>query len=175
MYNHLDKVTKLDIAFLQQLGCLDTMGLQYNITIEEEMKRKYDMYFRQSPNIEDYNALIVQYPEITSADLVHKDIDNQLCFHKISTKLYEEELKQKGMQTLIPPIKHFIDSYPLFTDEEIKDKLITINPLWENAIRLFADENVKSLKLSPVGAYIANRIVQKEKMHVPSATLKELF
>ena len=174
IFEHLDKITKLDIAYMQQLGCLDTMGLQFNVTIEEEMKKKYDLFFRQAPSIEKYAEFISNNPQIKDLDLVHK-MDGKFGFQKVSTNLYEEELRRKGLHYYMPKIKEFISLFPLYNDEEIKNKLLSINPLWKNAIQLFDDESIKGLKLSPVGAYIANRIVQKEKMHVARATLKELF
>lgn len=174
IFEHLDKITKLDIAYMQQLGCIDTMGLQFNVTIEEEMRKKYDLFFRQAPSIEKYAEFISNNPQIKDLDLVHK-MDGKFGFQKVSTNLYEEELRRKGLHYYMPKIKEFISLFPLYNDEEIKNKLLSINPLWENAIHLFDDESIKGLKLSPVGAYIANRIVQKEKMHVARATLKELF
>ena len=62
-----------------------------------------------------------------------------------------------------------------YSNDEIKDFLISINPNWGKLIHLFHQEDIQRLRLTPVGVYIANRIVQKEKMRVARATLRELF
>lgn len=95
IFEHLEEVTRLDIAYLQQLGCITSMGLSFNVTIEEEMKRKYDIFFRKAPTIEKYTELISQYPQIKDLDLVHIDLDKQFGFQKVSTNAYEEELRKK--------------------------------------------------------------------------------
>ena len=74
-----------------------------------------------------------------------------------------------------PVLQRFIDTLPPYSDDEIKELLVTINPNWGKLIHLFHQEDVQRLRLTPVGVYIANRIVQKEKMRVARATLRELF
>ena len=74
-----------------------------------------------------------------------------------------------------PALQSFIETLPPYSNNEIKDLLISINPNWGKLIHLFHQEDVQRLRLTPVGVYIANRIVQKEKMRVARATLRELF
>lgn len=180
LYEHLDEVTNLDIAFLHQLGCCETMhGLTRMVTIEEEMRRRYDLFFRQPTSFEEYQQFISGHPALApglkGVAFVYGDIDNKCRMVSLSTNQLKASLENEGRIDLWPELQTYINTLRPLDDDEIKNLLIDINPNWGKVINLFHQDNIQKLKLTPVGVYIANRIVRKEKMRVANATLKELF
>ena len=93
----------------------------------------------------------------------------------LSTHHLKDSLQNAGRMDMWTELEKYINTLRPYNDEEIKNLLININPNWAKIIDLFHQENIQSLQLTPVGTYIANRIVQKERMRVAKATLKELF
>ena len=53
LYEHLDEISNLDIAYLHQLGCCETMpGLRHMVTIEEEMQERVNYFKSENKLIE---------------------------------------------------------------------------------------------------------------------------
>ena len=180
LYEHLDEVTNLDIAYLHQLNCCETMhGLTRMVTIEEEMRRRYDLFFRQPTSLEEYQQYISEHPALAPGmkglAFVCGDMQNECRMVSLSTNQLKMTLEKEGRMDLWPELQAYINTLRPLNDDEIKNLLIAINPNWGKLINLFHQDNIQNLKLTPVGVYIANRIIQKEKMRVTKATLKELF
>ena len=182
LYEHLDEVSNLDIAYLHQLGCCETMpGLRHMVTIEEEMRQRYDLFFRHPTTIDAYNAFVssnpIIAPGINGVSFVCIDTTNndECRLSNLSSTSLKDDLRRADKMDMWPVLQRFIDTLPPYSDDEIKELLVTINPNWGKLIHLFHQEDVQRLRLTPVGVYIANRIVQKEKMRVARATLRELF
>lgn len=180
LYEYLDEVTNLDIAYLHQLNCCETMhGLTRMVTIEEEMRRRYDLFFRQPTTLEEYQQYISEHPTLAPGmkglAFVCVDMQNECRMVSLSTNQLRTSLEREGRMDLWPELQAYINTLRPLNDDEIKNLLIDINPNWGKLINLFHQENIQNLQLTPVGTYIANRVVQKEKMRVAKATLKELF
>lgn len=182
LYEHLDEISNLDIAYLFQLNCCETMhGLTRMVTIEEEMRRRYDLFFRQTTTMEEYNKYVTSHtvlaPGLKGFALVcpDKPNSNDCRMVSLSQNHLKDSLEKEGRMDLWPELQTYIDTLRPYNDEEIKNLLIEINPNWGKVIRLFHQDNIQKLQLTPVGVYIANRIVQKEKMRVAKATLNDLF
>ncbi len=180
LYEHLDEVSNLDIAFLHQLNCCETMhGLTRMVTIEEEMRRRYDLFFRQTTSFEEYQRYISEHPALAPGlkgmAFVCGDIKNKCRMVSLSTNQLKSSLQNEGRMDLWPELETYINTLRPLNDDEIRNMLIEINPNWGKLINLFHQDNIQNLKLTPVGVYIANRIVRKEKMRVANTTLKELF
>lgn len=182
LYEHLDEISNLDIAYLVQLNCCETMpGLTHMVTIEEEMRRRYDLYFRQSTTMEEYSNYIATHMVLTSGwnglAWICPDKPNSKEYRMVSLSQnhLKNSLEKDGRMEIWPELQTYINTMRPLNDEEIRKLLIEINPNWDKIINLCHQENIQKLQLTPVGVYIANRIVQKEKMHVAKATLKDLF
>ena len=182
IYEHLDEISNLDIAYLFQLNCCEQMrGFRHMVTIEEEMKQRYDLFFREPTSAEDYNKYVVSHPimatGINGISFVCTDGANtdKCRMTSLSTLHLKDSLQNAGRMDIWPELEAYINTLRPYSDEEIKNLLIEINPNWGKIIDLFHQENIQNLQLTPVGTYIANRVIQKEKMRVAKATLKELF
>lgn len=182
LYEHLDEISNLDIAYLFQLNCCEQMhGYRHMVTIEEEMRQRYDLFFRQPTTIDDYNKYVASHPilapGINGLSFVCVDgVNSKVCRMAFLSSMHLKDHLQKAERLNIwPELDNYIKTLRPYNDEEIKDFLIEINPNWWKIIDLFHQEDVQSLQLTPVGTYIANRVVQKEKMRVAKATLKELY
>lgn len=182
IYEHLDEISNLDIAYLFQLNCCEQMhGYRHMVTVEEEMRQRYDLFFRQPTTVEEYNSYVVSHPilapGINGISFVCTDgVNTDNCrMTSLSTLHLKDRLQKAGRMDMWPELEKYISTLRPYNDEEIKNMLIEINPNWGKIIDLFHQENIQSLQLTPVGTYIANRVVQKEKMRVAKATLKELF
>ena len=182
LYEHLDKISNLDIAYLFQLNCCETMhSLTHMVTIEEEMRRRYDLYFRQTTTMEEYNNYVTAHtvlaPGLKGFALVcpDKPNSNECRMVSLSQNHLKDSLEKEGRMDLWPELQTYINTLRPLNDEEIRDLLIEINPNWGKVINLFHQENIQRLQLTPVGMYIANRVVQKEEMRVAKASLGELF
>ena len=173
LYEHLDEISNLDIAYLHQLGCCETMpGLRHMVTIEEEMRQRYDLFFRRPTTMEAYNTFVSHNPILApgingiSFLCIDPTYDNECRLTNLSTSSLKDDLRRADKMNMWPALQSFIDTLPPYSNDEIK---------WGKLIYLFHQEDVQRLRLTPVGVYIANRIVQKEKMRVARATLRELF
>ena len=182
LYEHLDEISNLDIAYLHQLGCCETMpGLRHMVTIEEEMRQRYDLFFRRPTTMEAYNTFVSHNPILApgingiSFLCIDPTYDNECRLTNLSTSSLKDDLRRADKMNMWPALQRFIETLPPYSNDEIKDFLISINPNWGKLIHLFHQEDIQRLRLTPVGVYIANRIVQKEKMRVARATLRELF
>lgn len=182
IYEHLDEISNLDIAYLFQLNCCELMqGYRRMVTIEEEMRQRYDLFFRQPTTIEEYNNYVASHPILApgingfSFVCVDSANNNECRMTSLSTHHLKDSLQNAGKMDMWPELEKYINTLRPYNDEEIKNLLININPNWAKIIDLFHQENIQSLQLTPVGTYIANRIIQKERMRVAKATLKELF
>ncbi len=182
IYEHLNEISNLDIAYLFQLNCCEQMhGLRHMVTIEEEMKRRYDLFFRQPTTIEEYNKYVASHPKlapgINGSSFVCVDgVNTDECrMAYLSTVHLKDNLQKAGRMDLWPELETYINTLRPYNDEEIKNMLVKIDPNWGKIIELFHQENIKNIQLTPVGMYIANRIIRKEKVRVAKATLKELF
>lgn len=182
IYEHLDEISNLDIAYLFQLNCCEQMhGFRRMVTIEEGMKQRYDLFFRQTTTVDEYNNYVIAHPilapGINGISFVCTDgVNTDKCrMTSLSTLHLKDSLQKAGRMDMWPELEKYIKTLTPYNDEEIKNLLIEINPNWGKIIDLFHQENIQNLQLTPVGTYIANRVVQKEKMRVVKATLKELF
>lgn len=182
LYEHLDEITNLDIAYLHQLNCCRSMsGLRHMVTIEEEMKIRYDLFFRQPTTEKEYSHYISSHPALApglggrSFIFIDTMNNNECRLYSLSSNHLKDDLQKKGKMDLWPDLQEYIKTLRPYTEEEIRNLLVCINPNWEKIVNLFHQESVQKLELTPVGVYIANKIVQKERMRVACATLKELF
>ena len=182
LYEHLDEITNLDVAYLHQLKCCEMLpGNIRMATIEEEMRQRYDLFFRESTTMEEYNQYVEAHPILAPGlkglALICVDADNSDRYKMISlsSEHMKDRLEKEGRMDMWEDLQAYINTLRPYSDKEIMNLLIEIHPNWGKLINLYHQENIQKMSLTPVGMYIANRVVQKEKMRVAKATLKELF
>lgn len=178
--NACDTISPLDIAFLQQANCsFGVNGIYPNKRFEEELLNSEDLFFRHDITGGQYEALLKILGFEGNRDGISIPQDQMKDFAKLILFMDIEPAKQKvtiticnstGMNAIID--KPDFDTYrdkirkvstlgPPFTEAEVKRYLISLNSHWENAIDLLNREDVRSVKLTLLGNYIASRQLSK--------------
>ena len=92
---------------------------------------------------------------ILSTFLFH--LDGTLSFNVTDSKYMFSTLHKAGLDCIKPDVEKLINASPKYSQQEVKDYLISINPRWDSAISLLDQEEICSIKLLPVGEYIGTR------------------
>lgn len=181
IYEHLDQVTNFDVEYLKQLNCCTTLlDLKHMEPIETEMRIKYDYYFRKPIKIEDIhnyfnsNDALISDNEVLSYFIDEFNNNQYKCFF-ISKETMLDNLQKVGKPHLFSAINSFITTIPTQTDADIKKELISINSNWEKAINIFRQENVWALQPTPVGMYIAWRIIKRTNIRIGDFKLDNMY
>lgn len=182
IYEHLDKITNLDIEYLKQLNCCTTLpDLKHMEPIETEMRVKYDLFFRKPLDIDNFHQFVNSNDVLKATcdvysycykDEIYKD--QYRCFY-INVESMRDKLEKAGKTSIYSAIHPFFDNIPRLTDAEIRQELISINPNWEKAIRLFHKEYVWRLQPTPVGMYIARKILKRTNIRLRNFNLEKLY
>ncbi len=182
IYEHLDKITNLDIEYLKQLNCCTALpDLKHMEPIETEMRIKYDLFFRKPVNMDDFCQFVNSNDALKTTRDVYSycykdDIykDQHRCFY-ISVESMRDNLQKTGKTNIFSAIYPFFNHIPTLTDEEIRHELISINPNWEKAISLFHKDYVWCFQPTPVGMYIARKILNRTNIRLGTFNLEELY
>lgn len=176
----LDRVTSLDIDFLNQADCTDNrIGFQREDFIETQLKN-CDLLFRHEPSQEvvmqifDQNGIEVrdnsyQFYCNKSQEwvLIFVDIFGlkaiDTTMHPLLTSLSftKDFLFEKGYTDISESLQFYYDSTTPFSREEVEKYFTDINSKWRVAFDLLKRDDIRSLHLKPVGKYIACRILSK--------------
>lgn len=178
--NTLDRVSSLDIDFLNQADCTyNGIGFQREDFIESQLKT-CDLLFRHHPSQE----IVKQIFDRNGIEVVNngyhfckgKRQDWAVTFieifglysvgytiHPLLTSLSytKENLLKRGYGDIFESMQLYYDSTTLFSREEVEKYYIDINPKWRTAFDLLKRKDICSLYLKPVGRYIACRILSK--------------
>lgn len=174
------KISSLDIEYLQQAGCTTGMtGLRVHKSWEDTCAQSEDLLFRHMPTEDKINAFLdaigIRYEENVKGFVVDNNAVNstqllmvfassfidlstmKVDFNIVSSSAINDLITNNGLDYVQEPLKTLIDSSTPYTKEEIVNFFIGINPNWKKAIDLLNSEQVTSLRLTPVGAYIGSR------------------
>lgn len=181
IYEHLDQVTNFDIEYLKQLNCCTTLlDLKHMEPVETEMRTKYDYYFREPIKIEDihnyfnFNDALISVNDVLSYFIDESNNNQYKCLF-INNESMRDNLHKIGKSHLVSAINSFITTIPTQTDADIKKELISINSNWEKAINIFRQENVWVLQPTPVGMYIAWRILKRTNIRIGDFKLDNMY
>lgn len=181
IFENLDQVTNFDIEYLKQLNCCTTLlELKHMEPIETEMRTKYDYYFRKPIKIEDIQKYFNSYDSLISDHevslyFIDESNNNQYKCIFINNESMRDNLQKNGKSHLISVINSFLTTIPTQADAEIKKELISINPNWEKAINIFRQGNVWVLQPTPVGMYIAWRIIKRTNIRIGDFKLDNMY
>lgn len=166
LYKYLDRISNLDIQYLKLANCCsDLPGTKYFIPMLGMMKSNYDLLFRHKITKEAYTWFIQNHPNLPlmkGFQIVFKKGNSDewyLLFSSRSSLILE--LEKKNIQYPHSDLDELINLFPPFTDEEIKQYLISLNSNWQNAFYYLDKEEVTHIDLTPIGTYIGRRIVKK--------------
>lgn len=175
----LNNVSSLDIDFLNQADCsFNTMGFQRNDFIEDQMKAN-DLLFRHLPTKDfvekffDKNGIKVvdsgyHMPQGKNTQWMVTFLEVFGLAHGYTLQVQmsnfgnlKEILVKKGYNDIAEDLQSYYNATRPFTRDEVEKYYIDINPKWKDAFELLKRDDVKSLRLKPVGAYIACRILSR--------------
>lgn len=182
----ISNITKLDISYMEQLGCVNNLqGTQQYKPYEELLLNNYDLYFRKYPTyaiLEDFldnhkilaNS-IINVAEGFNASIFIKNAANDkfsviLTNHDEAKKLIA---RQAGQEYLCA-FEEFLKIAPLMSVHEVKEHLIKLNPRWESLLYFLNSEKIKGYDLSPVGRFIAN-IIHSKLFHINKMSLTDMY
>ena len=101
-------------------------------------------------------------PLLKGQFLIYKNDDtNNVYLLFSSKKLLIQQLKNNQQQYSPSELDDFINLFIPFTDNEIKQHLISLNSNWQKAFDCLDKEEITPIDPTPVGLYIGRRIVKK--------------
>lgn len=176
----VSSIASLDIEYLQQAGCTTGMtGLRVHKSWEDTCAQTEDLLFRHMPSEDKINVFLeaigIRYEENAKGYVVDNNAENptqllivfasslidlstmKVDFNIVSSSAINELITKNGLDYVQQPLKTLIDSSTPYTKEEIVNFFVGINPNWKKAVDLLNSEQVTSLRLTPVGAYIGSR------------------
>ena len=165
LYEYLDDITKLDIQYLKLVNCCSDMPMtKYYLPILELMKPDYDLLFRHPIKEGTFYTYMREHPNMPMLNgkiLIYRNDSTNELYLLYSSKKYLIQQLEKEQQYSLSELDNFINLFTPFTDNEIKQHLISLNPNWEKAFNCLDNEEITPIDLTPVGLYIGRRIVKK--------------
>lgn len=166
LYEHLNEISTLDIQYLKLLNCCSDMpGTKYYIPMVKAMRNNYDLLFRHHITEDTLYPFFQNHPNLPLLNgqvLIYKnDSTNESHLLYSSKKYLIEELERAHQQFSHSELDEFINLFTPYTDEKIKQHLISLNPNWQKAFDYMDKEEITQIDLTPVGLYIGRRIVKK--------------
>ena len=176
--DRVPRISKLDIAFLSQAGCAIALpGISYSKKCCDVFLEYYDLLFRHPASYDESDAFKKKYGISVSKDgvIIRRQItwndqtyltflatflfhlDGTLSFNVTDSNFLFSTLHKAGLDYIKPDVEKLINTCPKYSQEEVKDYLISINPHWDSAISLLDQDEICSIKLLPVGEFLGTR------------------
>lgn len=166
LYEYLNEITSLDVQYLKLVNCCADMPMtKYYVPTVDIMKPDYDLLFRHPIKEDKFYEYLREHPNmplLKGQFLIYKNDDtNNVYLLFSSKKLLIQQLKNNQQQYSPSELDDFINLFIPFTDNEIKQHLISLNSNWQKAFDCLDKEEITPIDLTPVGLYIGRRIVKK--------------
>lgn len=167
IYHELEGLIPVDIAYLRQKNCCMTFtSMKQYVSLEKLLLINYDLLFRHYGKPEDFESILHDHPEL---DVV---IDNQSLLVNYKNKcLFPQITQSMEVDKLLPmgiskerrkAILDYMNSCPPFSEEEVKAFVVGEWPEWKLAFDIMDRENVQNMVITPLGAYIGQRFLEKK-------------
>lgn len=175
-----EKINSIDIAYLQQTGCTyGVPALFPHEHYEKELLKGEDLFFCHEITGVQYDELLKIFGliEVPERGIVgYKNINELVTINSVvlanpskrtgtvnisSSYSLNEILKRTESQSIKDGILKAVKLGTPYTEKEVKQKLIEINPQWNFCIDLFNREDVMAVKPTILGYYIASRQLSK--------------
>lgn len=166
MYHELEGLTPVDVAYLRQKNCCMTFtSMKQYVSLEKLLLINYDLLFRHYGKPEDFESIMHEHPEL---DVV---IDNQSLLVNYKNKyLFPQITQTMEVERLLPKeiseerrkaILDYMNNCPPFSEEEVRAFIVGVWPEWKYAFDIMDRENVQNMIITPLGAYIGQRFLEK--------------
>ena len=171
----LVKVNPLDIAFLHQAECATGLtGFSYSTNFIESQLKDSDLFFRH-PASEKFTSYVMekygmefiekgmtfrrasqkQMLDFVSTFMVN-DTNSFYCMVS-SSKHLKQLISNKQLDSIADDLDKFIEESIPFTQDEVITYFNDLNKNWTSALELLKRHDLQSMRLTPVGNYIACR------------------
>lgn len=178
--DNISKVTSLDIDFLNQANCtFNTVGFHSSNSFIDNQLKSCDLLFRHKPPRNFVDKFFANH-QITRQDNTYlwpagESLDKIMTLNEIFDLFNYPEIKMKyttfssvcdglakrGFSDIVDDIHDYYNQTQPYTKEEVEQYFIAKNPHWQDALSLLKREDIRSLRLKPVGVYIACRQLVK--------------
>lgn len=177
--NDISSITSLDIDFLNQADCtFNTVAIHSSSSFIENQLKTCDLLFRHRPSQDFYDKLRSKYDLtrtengiqgvfvgiqklITIVDIFGLQNKLEPKMNYTSLSLISDGLKEKGYSDISADLQGYYNQTQPYTTEEVKQYFFDKNPHWHEALDMLGRDDITSLRLKPVGAYIACRQLKK--------------
>lgn len=160
-------IGKLDIAYLKQVGCCySTHIVSDDSTLSQSLLRSYDLFFRQPISIDSFNEVVNRHGlfgeegleafRFILSFLDHSE-NNMLRFKLTSSQHLELNIQAYKMERCRRIVDEIKTVMQLYSEQELESALEVITPAWGPVLDRFAQPDVLSLRLNPVGYYIGRK------------------
>ena len=152
----------LDIACLEQARCGQSLSFvtSYKEFVEIMMDTYAPIFTRSIPN-EMFEKILVEnhwnQGDVKLFLSIHTLFQTEGNSQLFNISTISKNSFAKDNPTLRNAATILLDVMPKFSEKEVKQFFLDINPEWENVIRLFHMKRIHSFMISPVGYYIALR------------------
>ena len=166
-------VSKLDIAYLKQVGCCSgTQGIVSSRSLGSHLLDSYDLYFRHAISLDELTASINRQEKaiddqdkMTSLRFILSMLDSNVegvnRFRLSATKHLDLNIQAYKMEKCRSVFEEIKASMNMYTEEELREELSSITPAWRVLLDRYAQSDVTSLQLTPVGYYIGRKRLGK--------------
>ncbi len=165
LLSQLEDLHSLDIAYLEQARCGHSQpAITYNQSFVASMKRTYDVFFTHPITADTYNRVLAENHLNTVVD-IHAHVATMSLFafkgellqYNLSTKADDRSIKGPFKDHVIACYNALRPHFKPYTDNEIRQFFLDIDPNWQAAFNLFERSDIRTLLLDPVGVYIGTR------------------
>lgn len=157
-------ISKLDIAYLKQVGCCySTHFVSNDSSLTNGFLRSYDLFFRVPISMDKLNEVIGRHGlkgkdgmEVLSfiLSLFEQPENNMLHFKLTSSQHLDLNIQEYKMEKCRKIVDELKSVMTLYSEMELRSELGVITPAWIPVLDRFAQPDVLSLRLNPVGYYI---------------------
>lgn len=171
----LVKVNSLDIAFLHQAECATGLtGFSYSSNFIDSQLKHSDLFFRHPASnaftsyaMEKYGIEFIengmtfsranqkQMLDFVSTFMIN---DSKSFYSMITSSVHLKQLiSNKRLDSIAEDLDKFIEESVPFTQDEVIAYFNNINSNWTSVLELLKRQDLQSMRLTPVGNYIACR------------------
>lgn len=178
--NKLSSISSLDVDFLNQADCtFNTIGFRSSSSFIDNQLKTCDLLFRHRPLQNFADKLIEKYPLThTENGFLFKgrgemqkfitliELFGMMNYPEVKMKYttlstISDVLKKSGYSDFANDLQDYYDQTQPYTIEEVEQYFFDKNPRWHEALDLLGRDDIASLRLKPVGTYIACRQIKK--------------
>lgn len=192
LFGSLEGLTKLDIAYGDQLQCLMNLPTTRQVApFEDILLANYDLYFRHSIKLGRFKEFRAVHPEIQHAvklsniegmamicvDGSKPDVaedDREVTLMASSLNFLKRALREQEKEYMIPALDGLLDLMPMYTKEEMKAYLIGLNAGWAKLFEMLGKFKIDNRQLTPVGNYLS-LVYARRITRLPNDFLRQIY